>query len=39
MSTIIETVVVHPVTGEKEKFVGGTQEEVQALIAERFGEN
>lgn len=38
MSTIIETIVIHPVTGDKEKFSGETTEEVQKLIAERFGE-
>lgn len=34
---IVKTVVIHPVTGEKEIFSGSSVEEVKAKIEERFG--
>lgn len=35
--TIVKTVVIHPVTGEKEVFSGSSVEEVNRKIEERFG--
>lgn len=34
---IIKTVVIHPVTGEREEFSGSSFEEVNRKIEERFG--
>lgn len=34
----VETVIVHPITGLKEKFTAPSHEEVNSLISARFGD-